>query len=92
MPRSTSTTIGARLRRGAQISAGMRQARAAGTHLGRPFTSKEPEIADRILAGWPRARICAELRCGHAAYERVKRLLVEGRFEEHRAQIAPRAH
>ena len=92
MPEPTIAVIGAGFERGARISDGMRRARAEGTHIGRPFTNKEPQIAARILAGWPRSRTCAELRCGHAAYERVKRLLAEGRYEEHRTQIAAPPH
>jgi uncharacterized NAD(P)/FAD-binding protein YdhS len=84
--------MGAKFKRGAQISAGMQQARVQGRRIGRPFTDKEPEIAAKILAGRPRSQICAELRCGRKAYERVKRLLTEGRYEEHRAQIALAVH
>jgi hypothetical protein len=57
MPQPTDSVMGAKFKRGAQISAGMQQARVQGRRIGRPFTDKVCQLRRRwfFWSNWRRS-------------------------------------
>ena len=64
---------------GVLVRAGMAKAKARGSVLGRPKSTREADVRRLLEAGWTQMRVRKELNVGYGVVKRVRDQMKEGK-------------